>query len=469
MAKVKFEDGTIINFEGTPNPQDIEEAYNNVKGVKKSVLPQREPLKMPTAQEAVMPRFQEIEKRIGGRDSSSLSGGILEGIKRFSEPKTKGEFGYDIARSVLPILPDIRGMETLKPIVKPITERIFTPAANVALKMQEGEFKPIPLLKEAGKGLKGERMGEFRDLYARLGVSDPISTALGVQNEIALLMGASAAASKMKNFFSSASKADRFLRSQPHTKMTNAEALNKAKTVKDGIKDLEKVWSQTYDDFFNAGKDKILPVEQPQKILNNASQAMVSKLKRSPVIKYDANGNLQSSFKNIHKVKVEVGRFLRDKDWVHTANPSAEKETARMIYNQLRDFLNTQDTQYAKISQGYSKFATTSEELYDVILDRHGQVVGNKLANMFKPGAEPAKMKFLEDFARQYPPAAETLREMAKWSAQTARREAIKKTLQTTLKTAAIGTPIYFMASKLLDKIGDMSGGGDVIEGGGQQ
>jgi len=32
MAKVRFEDGTIINFEGKPTPVDIEEAYMQVKG-----------------------------------------------------------------------------------------------------------------------------------------------------------------------------------------------------------------------------------------------------------------------------------------------------------------------------------------------------------------------------------------------------------------------------------------------------
>jgi hypothetical protein len=34
MARVKFEDGTVINFDGQPTPDDIEEAYNSVKGIK---------------------------------------------------------------------------------------------------------------------------------------------------------------------------------------------------------------------------------------------------------------------------------------------------------------------------------------------------------------------------------------------------------------------------------------------------
>lgn len=32
MAKITYEDGTIINFDGTPSPQDIEEAYMQTKG-----------------------------------------------------------------------------------------------------------------------------------------------------------------------------------------------------------------------------------------------------------------------------------------------------------------------------------------------------------------------------------------------------------------------------------------------------
>ena len=37
MAKIKYDDGTVINFEGDPSPKDIEEAYANVKGTKKGV------------------------------------------------------------------------------------------------------------------------------------------------------------------------------------------------------------------------------------------------------------------------------------------------------------------------------------------------------------------------------------------------------------------------------------------------
>lgn len=33
MPRVRFEDGTVINFESDPSPQDIEEAYNTVKGI----------------------------------------------------------------------------------------------------------------------------------------------------------------------------------------------------------------------------------------------------------------------------------------------------------------------------------------------------------------------------------------------------------------------------------------------------
>ena len=36
MARVKFKDGTIINFDGEPSPQDIEEAYNQIDQPKES-------------------------------------------------------------------------------------------------------------------------------------------------------------------------------------------------------------------------------------------------------------------------------------------------------------------------------------------------------------------------------------------------------------------------------------------------
>ena len=32
MAKVKFEDGTVLNFDSTPTQQDIDEAYSAAKG-----------------------------------------------------------------------------------------------------------------------------------------------------------------------------------------------------------------------------------------------------------------------------------------------------------------------------------------------------------------------------------------------------------------------------------------------------
>lgn len=36
MPKVKYEDGTVIEFDSTPSPQDIEEAYNQAKGITSS-------------------------------------------------------------------------------------------------------------------------------------------------------------------------------------------------------------------------------------------------------------------------------------------------------------------------------------------------------------------------------------------------------------------------------------------------
>lgn len=39
MAKIKFADGTVINFNGQPTPQDVEEAYNSVKKQKDSGVP----------------------------------------------------------------------------------------------------------------------------------------------------------------------------------------------------------------------------------------------------------------------------------------------------------------------------------------------------------------------------------------------------------------------------------------------
>lgn len=37
MSKIRFEDGTVINFEGTPTPEDVEEAYSSVKGSQSTV------------------------------------------------------------------------------------------------------------------------------------------------------------------------------------------------------------------------------------------------------------------------------------------------------------------------------------------------------------------------------------------------------------------------------------------------
>lgn len=40
MAKIKFEDGTVINFNGTPTPQDVEEAYKQVSSQKQTGVSQ---------------------------------------------------------------------------------------------------------------------------------------------------------------------------------------------------------------------------------------------------------------------------------------------------------------------------------------------------------------------------------------------------------------------------------------------
>src|SRR3990167_10657704 len=71
MARVRYEDGTVINFDGTPTPDDLEFAYRQTKNI---------PQTTSTPAESPLPTMQDV-LRSGGEYIGNTAQAILHPIQ----------------------------------------------------------------------------------------------------------------------------------------------------------------------------------------------------------------------------------------------------------------------------------------------------------------------------------------------------------------------------------------------------
>ena len=71
MAKIKFENGTVVNFDGTPTQQDVEEVANKLG------LNKKQPL---YGNQQEMASKLAAEKKVGEKAGKATLGGVIKGL-----------------------------------------------------------------------------------------------------------------------------------------------------------------------------------------------------------------------------------------------------------------------------------------------------------------------------------------------------------------------------------------------------
>ncbi len=440
MPKVKLESGQIIEFDKTPTPEDIDFAIKQLRTetqLKQAIQPTQ------LTNTAGLPRYQEIEKRISERESN---------LPFFKAPFQK-ELLTPKEKLIGAPITALEGINLL-------SERGFAGIANPLMKMQEGTFNPITLAKETWKGWSGQRLGEMRDLYARLGVPDPIATLIGLENEIAI--SAAPFDKGIRNIFkTSAIKGSNFLKNmfiRPITKAGVKQMITEGAT---GLNDdLYKAISKKYDDFYTKLPNHAVDNEKFTQILDDLPDDILKKINKSKLITKTRSKVIEPTIENAKQIRGIFRKKVPEKIWNGKAIGDANTALLEQKYGELGSIMTESNPELANLNAQYKEFRQMQKTLNRYFYDADGNIVENKLIQLFGSGGEPAhKEMFMKNFASQYPKA----KDIGKTLTSLERRIGIKNVAGQALKWGLIGAPILYGLRQIQQSIGE-SGGGEGTE-----
>ena len=180
MAKVKFDDGTVITFEGTPSPKDIEEAYNSIKGqgsiqtpetMRKDIL-ERQISQRPDIYKQAVQGFQNLPQNILQSTSQGMPLLPLVDILLKSLGGTGQRYEAAGANPLIEMgrKPPIPQLPTQQDLLNPLA---------MPYKASTSPYTKN-LIESSAKGITGERLGEYGDVYQQAGIPPIIASALGL-------------------------------------------------------------------------------------------------------------------------------------------------------------------------------------------------------------------------------------------------------------------------------------------------
>lgn len=426
MPKVRFEDGTVINFDGQPTPEDIEEAYNQVKG--------EPPKERGGAGGSFAPEelsgFEKTEAKIAKRSDAGET--LIE------------ELAYNpYANPELNLLQQA-GQAVLKPAVTAgkaigaIAQIAEGAIANPLMDIQEGKVNPAELAKSAVKGATGERKGELGDILRRVDVAEPIAAAGGFFASMGL-----ANAATTGKLASSARKGEAFVKSKTPQVMNKDYVINRAKMAGQGMDELYGGLSDEYEQVFSKiGKNPVDPTKVNTVLENLAAQGQETIVGR---IAKQLGSNPPSNVNTLQAMKQVLRKAVPDKVWNGKALADSGQHFLKEAYHDLNSIVAEGNEELLNLNKRYREFLQMRDTLARVIYDDLGNVKSKGLEGVFKPGAERSKQLFFEKFAEQWPQAKQIMKDMIKFN----KRQATKKFIGKSVGVGLGGYGAYEIGKKI--------------------
>lgn len=160
MSKIRFEDGTVVNFDGTPTPQDVEEVAKKLQLRKKSQ----------TAATANTTKKEKPKAAPGSLDSF-VQDPTIRGASKVGDFLGLGPLGRGFGASVLgQFLPEVRKAQEAQAAEAQATAGL--PAETLRRMAQEGKS-----VQESGS-IRSLEQGTTQDLSNKQVLSSALSTAL---------------------------------------------------------------------------------------------------------------------------------------------------------------------------------------------------------------------------------------------------------------------------------------------------
>lgn len=438
MAKVTYEDGTIINFDGDPSPKEIEEAYNSVQSSK----PQVEPKSTISG----LPRQQEVEQEISKRPNL-----INQFIQKIQQP---GYLGQAVRKPLMPTQDILAGGGG-------VYQRGEAAIANPLMALQKGQ--PQRIGQEFLSGVIGQRQGEFGDIIRTTGfggiLNEPLAKTIGFLSS----MGLTNMATRGK-LIEAATKAGE-LTKQHLPQVMNDEWLTKQATSAYGVADdVVKAVQNEYDDLYKNIDDVIVDESKLKGIVNQLtggvkeeSQQLINEL----TTEFEGKP-IPFTINAARRIKNIIQKYIPESAWIKgkknlNMTPRQEKladawfKTRDLVKDTLKKHYPTDADYLEYLDKKATDTYRLAKAIKGMVVDETGQPhKTTQLISTFVGGpSSSGKRKLFERLAQLDSNTMKVIRNMNKFK----NRQAIETFAKRVAGATLIGYPAYHLMKKMAGRM----------------
>lgn len=364
------------------------------------------------ARPSFLPGFKRTERLIAERPRAE---DIL--MQEVMTPLAEKRGGV-IGKAVSPL---ITGLKVLGIPRQRLEAGVAAPLAKLQETTAEERETPLKRLqflgelgKESMRGLRGERRIELGDIPRRAGYPEWASTSIGLLTSVKLI---DPLVNRMLT--GSLNKAEQFVKGKFPKVMGKDYLLKRANTASEGLDDLYKNLSNQYDDVFKKIGEKRVNTGDVYETLANLPENIAKRIREKDIL----------TVSDIQEIKQFLRKAVPDNVWSGRAIGDTTQGTIKYVYYNLNKLLAKDNPDLQKLNKSYAEFMDMRNAIAKIIYDPEGNTRSGGLKGLFKPEAERRTQLFFEQFAKQWPKAAQIIKDTQKFTGRRIAKRRIGKVL----------------------------------------
>ena len=379
-----------------------------------------------------LPGQEKVEKKIEERQKTSA-------VKTLKEEVTTPYKGNVLQKLVK------AGITGMKTIAVPF-ERGEAALANPMLELQKAPHTRRSLLDVSLEGLKGERIGQLGDVPRQSGEPEWFASTVG----ISALVGVTDLVSK-KLITRSLKAGETFVKSKFPRFLGKDFVLKQAKVATRAIDDMHAALSKQYDEIFKKIGNKKVNAEAVGDALVELPENIIKRISKSNLVRKNADGSLVDDLENLKQIRGIIRKAVPEKVWNGRALGDPNTSNLQQVYAKLSTVMAEGNDDLIRLNKSYGQFLKTRGEIGDVLWDKNGNVVANRLRTLYSKGGDAGKQEVFKKFSQQYPEGMDVINNVKKFNS----RQAAKTLLKKVGATVAIGGIGGAAGGKIIHNLGN--------------
>lgn len=335
----------------------------------------------------------------------------------------------------------------------------LTPVERQQLLRERGRFVK-ELGQEAWAGITGKKPGVLADIPARVGVPRWASEVIGFGAEMGVLNLATKG-----TLLRSAKKAEAVAKTHTPALMNKDYALNRSKTISSAVDDAYDSISREYNNLYDKFGNRMVNLKVAQDVIEDIPRRVINKISKDNLLVRFRDGTIRPTLSNIKRMKDILRKSVPKSMWKKSHATDSEGHLIKEAYYKLGDVASDAVPALKPINARYRELKDTTEVILDVITDKHGHPIANKLTNLFKGSGERGVQVFFEKFSRMYPQVGQAMKDIDKLNRRSGFYRGVGRGLGVLGRGAVYGGIAYPMVQRLREEFGGGDSGGQ--QGGG--